>query len=154
MTNYLSHGFNLTDLQKKSIAHAARNKTGISLRLTYQQLQGNDRLALTKMQVSHLARNRNNRQGMELRLSKSQLQYSKKIGGFLPLLLAALSAAGALAGGASAIAKTVHDKKEQERHNRAIEATLKGSGLSKKNKSNIVQCPTCNGSGLYLSKNR
>ena len=81
-------------------------------------------------------------------MSESQLQYSKKNGGFLPLLLAAVSAAEALAGGASAIAKTAHDKREQERHNRAIEAALKnskGSGMS--------PCPACQGSGLFLSKN-
>jgi hypothetical protein len=147
MSNYVAHGFNLSELQKKSIARAVHNnKTGISLKLTFKQLQGNDKLALTKTQASHIARNKDNGKGVELRLSKSQLQHSRKIGGFLPLLLAALSAAGALAGGASAIAKTVHDRQEQERHNREIEAALKGSGF--------LQCPNCKGSGLYLSKNR
>lgn len=142
MTNYVTHGFSLSDPQKKSIAQAVRDKRGLTLRLSFKQLQGNDKLALTKSQASRVARNN---RGVELRLSKSQLQQCKKIGGFLPLLLAALSAAGALAGGASAIAKTVHDKQEQERHNRAIEATLKGSGYT--------QCQVCKGSGLYLSKN-
>lgn len=147
MTNYITHGFNLTEVQKRLIAKAVYNKTGINLRLTYVQLQGNDKLALTKTQASRVIRNRNNGQGIELRLSKSQLQYSKKIGGFLPLLLAALSAAGALAGGASAIAKTVHDKREQERHNRAVEDALRSTSGGR-------ICPTCQGSGLYLSKKR
>jgi len=148
MTNYITHGFNLTEVQKRLIAKAVYNKTGVNLRLTYAQMHGNDKLALTKTQASRVIRNRNNSQGIELRLSKSQLQYSKKIGGFLPLLLAALSAAGALAGGASAIAKTVHDKREQERHNRAVEDALRSGGR-------IAQpCPTCQGSGLYLSKKR
>jgi hypothetical protein len=151
MSEYLVHGFNLTDSQKKSIAHAVQNKTGICIRLAFNQLKGNDELALTRTQVYRVMNNMENGRGMNLKLSKAQLEQSKKIGGFLPLLLGALSAAGALAGGASAIAKTVHDKQEQERHNRAIEAALKGSGLSK---GNFMQCPTCRGSGLYLSKNR
>ena len=55
----------------------------------------------------------------------------------IPLILRGLSAAGALAGGAAGIAKAVQDKKsndsantEAERHNREVEAQLKGSGLS------------------------
>lgn len=146
MNNYITHGFSLSDSQKKSIAQAVHEKRGMTLKLAFSQLQGDDKLALTKSQATRVVRNKCSNQGVELRLSKSQLQHSKKIGGFLPLLLAALSAAGALAGGASAIAKTVHDKQEQERHNRAVEAALKGSGLT--------QCPSCKGSGLYLSKNR
>ena len=91
--------------------------------------------------------------GVSITLSKTQLQKMKKMGGFLPLILAGLGAIGALAGGASAIAKTVHEKQtadatlaEQSRHNRQIENELRGSGL--------VYCPQCRGSGLYLSKNR
>ncbi|KAJ8911916.1 hypothetical protein NQ315_016257 [Exocentrus adspersus] len=76
-------------------------------------------------------------------------------GGFLPLLpiLGALGAVGSLAGGASAIAKTIIDAKnakkkleEDHRHNAAMEAIgAKGSGLYlKKNQRG--------GFGLYLKK--
>lgn len=76
-----------------------------------------------------------------------------KTGGFLPLIpiFAALSALGALSGGAAGIAKAVNDAsaakeqlKEAERHNRAMEATsIHGQGLYLK--------PYKRGLGLYLS---
>lgn len=61
----------------------------------------------------------------------------KKVGGFLPLILAGLGALGTLAGGAAGIAKTVIDAKnagkrllEAERHNKAVELSIaKGRGL-------------------------
>ncbi|XP_026669868.1 uncharacterized protein LOC113464421 [Ceratina calcarata] len=67
-------------------------------------------------------------------------------GGFLPFLLPALSAIGALTGGAAGVAKAVNDVKatrkqleEVQRHNRAMEGRglylvpyKKGSGLEKK----------------------
>jgi len=74
------------------------------------------------------------------------------MGGFLPLLLAGLGALGA-----SAIAKTIHEKQtadatlaEQTRQNYRIEKELRGSGFNK----SLTYCPYCRGSGLYLSKNR
>lgn len=72
------------------------------------------------------------------------IPFEAKVGGILPLLplFAGLSALGSLAGGASAIAKTVIDAKnakkkleENHRHNQTMEA------IGKK------------GSGLYLRKN-
>lgn len=77
-----------------------------------------------------------------------------KSGGFLPLipLFAGLSALGALAGGASGIAKAVNaskdaqqELKEAQRHNKSLEAIAlgkKGSGLYLK--------PYRKGLGLYL----
>jgi hypothetical protein len=74
-----------------------------------------------------------------------------KSGGFIPLLLAGLGALASLAGGASAIAKTVVDKRakdkelaEQERHNRALEQgqTQTGAGL---------RCDACKGTGFVGS---
>lgn len=65
-----------------------------------------------------------------------------KYGGFLPLLFPILGALGALAGGASGIAKAVIDSKdskkkllEEERHNKVMEELakqVKGSGISLK----------------------
>lgn len=74
-----------------------------------------------------------------------------KSGGFLPLIpiFAALSALGALAGGASQIASAVHKAKsaqqqlkESERHNRQMEAIAIGKGLYLR--------PSKKGLGLYL----
>jgi len=76
-------------------------------------------------------------------ISRAKLDEFKKIistekeGGFLPLILAALGALGALAGGGAAVAGTVLSNKnerekneEQNRHNLEMEKTLQsGSGL-------------------------
>ena len=150
---YSSFGLSLSNSQKKSLANAIQNKTDLALRLNTNQLHGQDKLALTKTQINHITKSKSAGKGVNITLSKTQLQKMKKMGGFLPLILAGLGAIGALAGGASAIAKTVHEKQtadatlaEQSRHNRQIENELRGSGL--------VYCPHCHGSGLYLSKNR
>lgn len=76
-----------------------------------------------------------------------------KIGGVLPLIpiFAALSAVGALSGGAAGIAKAINDAKnakkqlsESERHNKTMESiALRGKGLYLK--------PYKQGFGLYLS---
>lgn len=76
-----------------------------------------------------------------------------KTGGFLPLIpiFAGLSALGALAGGASGIAKAVNDAKaakeklkEEKRHNMAMEQKPIGNGLYLK--------PYKKGFGLFLKK--
>lgn len=67
---------------------------------------------------------------------KSRVLRTPKIGGFLPFLLPVLGALGALAGGGASIAKTVIDAKnaakklrEDQRHNKELEAISRGSGL-------------------------
>jgi hypothetical protein len=146
----MEFGLSLTETQKQSLANAVQTRSGLTLRLTPEQLDGSDELALTKAQIAHIIKNKNIGQGVDLKLSKTQLQKIKKTGGFLPLIIAALAAAGALAGGAASVAKAVHEKRaadtsleEQARHNREVEAQLQGSGI----------CTTCHGTGLFLSKN-
>lgn len=69
---------------------------------------------------------------------KRRIAPPKKVGGFLPLLLAGLGALGSLAGGGAAIARSVNAAKaaskqltEAERHNKKMEELLvrKGRGL-------------------------
>lgn len=84
------------------------------------------------------------------------IPFERKTGGILPLipLFAGLSALGALAGGASAVAKTVIDAKnvkkkleEDRRHNAAMEEIgKKGSGLYLRK--------TPKGYGLFLKKQK
>ena len=153
--SYIPYGLTLTNLQKQSLGRAIQDKTNITLRLSNDQLHGDDKLALTQSQINKIAKHKNENIGMNLKLTKTQLQKMKKMGGFLPLIpliLAGLSALGGLAGGAASIAKTVQDKQanaaaleETQRHNREVEKQLQGSGIS--------CCPKCRGSGLYLSKN-
>lgn len=78
-----------------------------------------------------------------------------KTGGVLPLIpiFAGLSAAGALAGGAAGIAKTINEYKmakklydESKRHNEKIEALCIGKGLHLK--------PHKDGLGIFVSKEK
>ena len=65
-----------------------------------------------------------------------------------------MSVCASAAGGAAGVAKAVQDKQanaETKRHNREIEKQLRGSGLRLGRKAHTKCCPTCKGSGLYLS---
>jgi len=161
---YIAYGLALTDGQKQTLAKAARDGVGVTIRLAVDQLQGEDQLALTKRQIAHITKKKGKGAGAELKLSKTQLKKMTKIGGVLPLLslipliLGGVSAAGALAGGAAGVAKAVQDKQantaaqaETEHHNREVEAQLKGSGLYLGRKTWGGCYPMCNGSGLFLS---
>lgn len=87
-------------------------------------------------------------------IKKKRVIQTPKIGGFIfsiPLLLSALGALGGLAGGASAIAKTVQSKKnedqtleETKRHNKAMEQLVSGKGIILPFKKKL------RGKGLYL----
>jgi hypothetical protein len=128
-SGYILFGLTLTQGQKETLAKAARDGEGVTIRLTFDQLHGEDRLGLTKRQIAHITKKNEQGAGAELKFSKTQMKRMTKMGGILPLLtlipmiLGGLSAAGALAGGAAGIAKAVDDKKasnaanaEQERH--------------------------------------
>jgi len=151
---YEPYGLTLSGSQKQSIGEAIQNETGVTIRLSLEQLAGDDALALTKTQIRKIQKHRNLGNGADIKLSNTQIRAMKKMGGFLPLIpliLAGLSAVGGLAGGAAGIAKAVHDKQasdvamaEQARHNKEVEKQLQGSGLQ--------CCPKCKGSGVYLGK--
>lgn len=83
-------------------------------------------------------KNKNKKKKKTARKGGRRIRTPKKVGGFLPLLLAGLGALGSAAGGAAGIAKAVNEAKaaskrlaEAERHNKAVEAMLlkKGRGL-------------------------
>ena len=48
MSSYYEYKVNLSDGQKMKLASAIRNQTPITLRLKYNQLNGEDELMLTK----------------------------------------------------------------------------------------------------------
>jgi len=164
---YAPFGLALTRGQKETLAKAARDGAEVTLRLTLDQLHGEDKLGLTKRQIAHIMKKKGEGAGVEIKFSKTQLNKMTKMGGILPLLtlipmiLGGLSAAGALAGGASGIAKAVQDKRandaanaEAVRHNREVEAQLStaGSGLYLGKHGGC--CPMCSGSGLYLGSSK
>ena len=83
---YHDYGLMLTDSQKKRLQTA---KDGITLRLTNDQLSGDDRLLLTKSQINKIEKHRQKGVGMDLKLSATQV---RKQGGFLGALAAGLAA--------------------------------------------------------------
>lgn len=161
------YGLTLTQGQQETLAKAAREGTSVTLRLAADQLQGGDKLGLTKRQINHIEKKAAAGAGAEITFSMTQMKRMRKTGGILPLLslipmiLAGVGAAGGLAGGAAGIAKAVDDKAaakraqaEASRHNREVEAALKGgSGVYLGRETHGGCCPACKGSGLYLSKN-
>ena len=141
MTTYTLYGLSLTQHQKESIRKARDDGAGITIRLLYNNLQGNDNLGLTNNQIARINKRKQMHKGMDLKLSATQIKKMSKIGGILPLLallpliFGGIGAAGAAAGGAAAITKAVNDgkaavaaQKEVERHNREVEKQL-GNGL-------------------------
>ena len=90
MANYTKTFVTLTETQKQKIKAAYQNKTGVSLKLDFNQLGGHDSLGLTKAQVKQVATAKRKRTGVSLKLSKTQVS---KQGGFLGALLASLAGA-------------------------------------------------------------
>ena len=101
MAVYQKYGFNLSVGQKGKIQKAYENGEGISIRVSKQNLHGNDMLAITQTQLNKIKKAEN---GVQLNLSEAQIKYMEKHGGFLPLLAlipliaGAVGAAGGLTG--------------------------------------------------------
>ena len=136
---------NLNNAQLKKIKAAHSKKTDVTIQLSNSQIgTGKQKFMLTETQIKKLNKSKKEKKGSRLELKFEQI----KQGGFLPRLFAGIGAASALAGGVSAIANTIierkHEKaveKEQERHNKEIEKIVKdvktlhvGSGIKKKKK--------------------
>ena len=136
MTEYIKHGVNLSYGQKLKLAKAYKDGVSTSIRLSKNNLHGNDNLALTQTQINQI---KNATNGVQLNISLSQLKYQmnqEKTGGFLPLLtlipliFSGLAAAGGVAGGIASGVNSTRQANEQARHNRAVEEQLKsGSGV-------------------------
>ena len=134
---------NLNKTQLKKIKAAFNKKTDVTIQLKNSQIgTGKEKFHLTETQISKLNKSKKEMKGVRLELKFDQI----KQGGFLPLLFAGIGAASALAGGVSAVANTIIDRKhkkveekEVERHNREMEKIAKntkalqiGSGIKKK----------------------
>lgn len=95
------------------------------------------KINLTQRQINKFQKVKESGKGVRFSIKYDQI----KSGGFLPLLLAGLSALGAVAGGSSAIANTIINKKakdkeleELKRHNKVME----GKGLKKSASNNSI----------------
>ena len=132
MTKYLNARVNISEWQKEKLQHAIKSGCPtVSIRLGYEDLKGNDILAITGSQAKKLAKAHENGKGVTIKMSSKQLKHNMKVeGGFLGLL------AGLAVRAIPMLAKTV------------IPALGVGalSGLA----SSGVQ--KAMGSGLYLTK--
>ena len=136
MTEYHQYGVNLSKGQADKICNAHKKGTGVTIRLTKLNLQGDHKLPLTQTQINKIKKAKN---GVQLNLSETQLKHLKMVeknGGFIPLLslipiiASALGAAGGVAGGIASAVSAAKSNAEQARHNRAVEEQLKaGSGV-------------------------
>jgi hypothetical protein len=141
MTQYLEHGFTLTDKQLKQIADAAKKERSVKVKLEHAQLVGEHKLLITKTQENHITKNYNTGIGVVIELSAKQLKKTVSGGvlpllALLPLIFGGLGAAGGVAGGVASAVQAANAKKaeearqrELERHNKEIEAQVQGTGL-------------------------
>ena len=84
---YTDVNVNISDNQKQKIRNALAAGTQLSLRLSHEDLVGNDVIAVTQSQLNRLKKAHQAGKGVTIKMSKSQVVYNMKIqGGFLPLL--------------------------------------------------------------------
>jgi hypothetical protein len=131
-SRYTNMKVHISDNQKSKLQQAVEKGEAVSIRLSYESLQGNDVLAFTKSQLNKIADAFNNQKGVAIKMSKTQDEHNKQIeGGFiLPLLGAVASAV------LPSLASTVIDR-------------IMGKGLFIKSGNGIVKVKQL-GDGLYL----
>ena len=83
MTTYYEYKVNLSKGQKEKLAKAVKNSSPITLRLSKNELVGNDEMMLTKSQINNLQKAKQKNSGAEIKISKSQIRKSIKQGGSL-----------------------------------------------------------------------
>ena len=83
MTTYYEYKVNLSKGQKEKLAKAVKNSSPITLRLSKNELVGNDEMMLTKSQINKLQKAKQKNSRAEIKISKSQIKKSIKHGGSL-----------------------------------------------------------------------
>jgi iron only hydrogenase large subunit-like protein len=177
-TIYNPYGVTLTIGQIKKIKNAHNKKLDVTIKISKNNLTGNDKLHLTELQINKIKKATD---GVQLKLSRTQLDHMEKVGGFLPLLAAIpaiLGAIGGLTGGVASAVNSSRQVNEQIRHNQEIEKAQReqtGNGflqtrtplksvltklgvgksdISKISKGGCIGCDGFNikkiGNGLYL----
>ena len=81
-SGYTTFGLTLSQGQKETLAKAAHVGGGVTIRLTVDQLHGEDKLALTKRQIAHITKKKGEHAGAELKFSKTQIKKMTKMGAF------------------------------------------------------------------------
>ena len=103
MTKYINAKVNISEGQKEKLQHVIKsNCRTVSIHLGYEDLKGNDILAVTESQAKKLAKAYENKKGITIKMSLKQIKHNMKVeGGFLGLL------AGLAARALPMLAKTV-----------------------------------------------
>ena len=79
MTEYINVKVTISEGQKEKLQHAIKaNCSAVSIRLGYEDLQGNDILAVTNSQANKLAKAHENGKGITIRMSSNQLKHNIK----------------------------------------------------------------------------
>jgi len=85
--SYTNVHVNISENQKRNLKQAIESKGPVSIRLGYEDLEGNDLLALTNSQVNRMKKAYENGKGITIKMSKRQVEHNKTTeGGFLSLL--------------------------------------------------------------------
>ena len=84
---YTDVNVNISDSQKQKVKKALAAGTQLSLRLSHEDLVGNDVIPVTQSQLNRLKKAHQAGKGVTIKMSESQVAYNMKLqGGFLPLL--------------------------------------------------------------------
>jgi len=162
---YTTVKVNISDGQKEKLKKSLENKNfkTVSIRLMYQDLNGEDGIALTQGQLNNYLKAVEEKKGVTIKMSKPQVIYNMQVeGGFFPALAAALPfvitaaktilpalATGALSGLASTgVSKLLGGSGVDSAGNGLNDGI--GAGLYLKKGGCMCQVET-DGSGLYLS---
>jgi hypothetical protein len=131
-SRYTNMKVHISDNQKSKIKQAAEKGEAVNIKLSYEDLQGDDVFAFTKSQLNKIAEAFNNQKGITIKMSKTQVEHNKQIeGGFILPLLGAVASAVLPSLASAAINR------------------IMGKGLFIKSGSGIVKVKQL-GDGLYL----
>jgi len=163
---YTNIKVNISDGQKEKLKKALASESQLSLRLSHDDLDGNDVIAVTQSQFNRLKKAHEAGKGVTIKMSKTQVAHNMKVeGGILPLLASLASQAipfitgtvlpalgvGALSGLASTgVQKLIGNGLYIKKGGCVCEVETDGRGLYLK--PTTGKCFAKLGDGLYLKK--
>ena len=124
--SYIQYHMTVSAGQKEKLQNAVNTKKAVSLRLSKDNLVGNDMFLLTQAQIKQIEKGKQQNKGVTLKLSGKQIQANVKAeGGFLGFLANLASKAVPF------IAKTVLPGVASGLISGSIEKAISGSGVEK-----------------------
>jgi hypothetical protein len=95
MNPYAKVKVNISEGQKDKIRRSVQAGTGVSLRLSHEDITGEHVLALNQRQINKITKAYQNGTGVTIKMSKTQLEDNAKVeGGFIGAILPFLATAG------------------------------------------------------------